>query len=242
MKTKSLLFFIFLAVFSASAYAQNVEITSKKTTYKRPKPMIDFKKTFTVNRPLVKASTPALSKKIETAISYEKVLGFNLKEELNEIQWLEEADYEVKYNKNGILNVFVSMSGTGAYPSTTTESVVVNTKTGLVVKPADVFTNPQGLAKLVKKYQKDAIKAGIEAIKKEPDFDEPNPETLFESADFTIENLQKFSIDDNGITFIYSYGFPHAIQALEPNGNYEISWKQLKPFIKPSGLFGQFVK
>ena len=77
-----------------------------------------YKKTFTVTRPLVKASTPALSKKIEAAISYEKVSDLNVKEELTEIQWLEEADFNVNYNKNGILDITHFITGTGAYPST----------------------------------------------------------------------------------------------------------------------------
>ncbi|HQU85745.1 MAG TPA: hypothetical protein PKY59_21595 [Pyrinomonadaceae bacterium] len=242
MRIKPLLLLIFLAVFSAAAFAQSVVITSKKTTYTRKSPQMDFKKTFTVNRPIVKASTPALTKKIQTAISFEKVMGFNLKEEQTEIQWLEEADYEVHYNDKGILNIWLSMSGTGAYPSFNTESVVVNTKTGNAVKAADVFTNLQGLAKLVKKDQKEEIKASIEEIKKDKDFNEPNPETLFESTDFTVENLEGFSVDANGVTFQYSYGFPHVIQALEPSGAFVFTWKQLKPYIKPTGLFGQFVK
>lgn len=242
MKSKSLLLLFILFAFSSLAFAQSVVITSKKTTYKRPKPLMDFKKTFTVNRPIVKASTPALSAKIQNAVSYEKVMGFNLKEEQTEIQWLEEADYEVNYNKNGILNIWLSMMGTGAYPSSNNESVVVNTKTGTVVKAADVFTNLQGLVKLVKKYQDQEVKAGIEEIKKEKDYNEPNPETLFENTTFEVSNLDGFSVSDEGVTFNYDYGFPHVIQALEPSGSYMIKWKDLKPFIKPAGLFGQFAK
>ena len=86
-----------------SNFAQSVVITPKKTIYRRPKPIASYKKTFTVIRPRVKAATPALSKKIETAISYEKVSELNIKEETTEVQWLEEASYIVNYNKNGIL-------------------------------------------------------------------------------------------------------------------------------------------
>lgn len=242
MKLKPLLFFFIFSAFSFAAFAQSVTITPKKTTYTRPKPLMDFKKTFTINRPIIKAATPALSKKIQNAVSYEKVLMFNLKEEQNEIQWLEEADYEVGYNKNGILSISLSMSGTGAYPSTNFENVVVNLKTGMTVKAADVFTNLQGLAAAVKKIQEKEIKDAIEEIKKDKDFNEPNPETLFENTNFEIENLDRFTVNDDGVIFTYDYGFPHVIQALEPGGNYQLSWKQLKPFIKPAGLFGQFAK
>lgn len=241
MKIKLLLFPILLVVFSTAVFTQSVVITSKKTTYTRKKPIMDFKKTFTVNRPVVKAATPALSKKIQTAISPEKVLMFNLQEELTEIQWLEEADYEVLYNKNGILTVSLLMTGTGAYP-TTYKNVVVNIKTGTTVKAADVFTNLKGLAAFVKKQQVEEVKASIEEIKKDKDFNEPNPESLFESTNFEVINLEDFSVNDEGVIFKYDYGFPHVIEALEPGGSYQFSWKQLKPFIKPTGLFGQFVK
>lgn len=242
MKIKPLLLIALFTVLSSFAFAQSVVITSKKTTYKRLKPLSDYKKTFIVNRPIVKASTPALSKKIQNAISYEKVMMFNLKEEQTEIQWLEEADYEIAYNKNGILNIWLTMMGTGAYPSSNSESVVVNIKTGTVVKAADVFADLKGLAALVKRSQEIEIRSSIEEIKKDKDFNEPNPESLFESADFEVINLDNFSVNDEGIVFKYDYGFPHVIKALEPSGSYQLTWKQLKPFIKPAGLLGQFAK
>lgn len=242
MKTKPLFLFLIFSLSAAAAFAQSVQITSKKTTYTRPKPLMEFKKTFTVNRPIVKAATPALSKKIQDAISYERVVSLNIQDEKTEAQWLEEADYQVDYNKNGILSVGLSMSGTGAYPSVYTKTVVVNSKTGTIVKPADVFTNLRGLAAAVKKYQQKEIKESIAEIKKDKDFNEPNPETLFEDDDFTVENLGEFTVSDRGVIFNYDYGFPHVILALEPSGSFLLTWKELKPFIKPAGLFGQFAK
>ena len=54
---------MFVAAFTTLGYGQSVVITSKKVTYTRPKPIEDYKKTFTINYPKVKASTPTLSKK-----------------------------------------------------------------------------------------------------------------------------------------------------------------------------------
>src|SRR5262245_19171865 len=93
----SLLLF-FLGLLCGSLSAQSVVITSKKTTYTRKKPISDYKKTFTINYPKVKATTPTLSKKIENTIGY----GIDLKDELGEVQWLEEANYEIQHNQNGI--------------------------------------------------------------------------------------------------------------------------------------------
>src|SRR5207248_784389 len=96
---------VVLAISCLAVAAQSVVITGKKVTYKRRKPIMDFKKTFTINYPKVKAATPALSKKIEASISYGSVLHLDLKEELSDTQWLEEADYKVGYNKNGVLGI-----------------------------------------------------------------------------------------------------------------------------------------
>src|SRR6478735_4067764 len=80
MKRVKLILLTVLAFSCSEVAAQTVVITPKKTVYRRPKPQVDFKKTFTVRRPVAKTATPALSKKITTAISPEKVLELNIRE------------------------------------------------------------------------------------------------------------------------------------------------------------------
>src|SRR3954454_14515083 len=94
---------------AAPAAAQSVVITGKKTTYTRRQPTDEYKKTFTINYPKVKAATPALSRKIENAISYRSILGLNLQDELTGNQWLSEADYEVIFNNKGVLCMDLTM-------------------------------------------------------------------------------------------------------------------------------------
>ncbi len=241
MKPK-ILFFIVISFFAQTVFAQSVVITSKKVTYKRPKPTADFKKTFTVNYPKVKASSIALSKKIETSISFEKNLIFSLREEMGEYQWLEEADFSVGYNKKGVLSVGLSVTGTAAHPTWLYKNVVVDLKTGNKISPIDVFTNLNGLIAKIKTIQKEEIKEGIEEIKKDLDYSNENTDELFKYTDFIALNLEGFSIDDKGVTFYYDYGFPYIIRALQPSGNYVFSWKEIKPFIKSGRLFAQFVR
>ena len=239
MKIKLLGIVFVLAAFVAAGNAQSVVVTGKKVTYNRPKPISEYKKTFTINYPKIKAATPVLSKKIEAAASYEKAFGFTLKEELGEIQWLETADYEVIYNKNGILCLSLFIEGSGAYPSSSTKYVVVDTNTGLKQIPANLFTNLAGLAALIKKQQKTEITATIKEIKADKTNEELNPEYFFESSDFKIKDLNNFSIDGEGVTFHYDYGFPHVIQALQPAGEFKFTWTQLKPYIKNGGLLSR---
>jgi hypothetical protein len=241
MKIKFPAIVFFILAFTSVALSQNVVITPKKVIYKRTKPVSQYKKQFSVIRPIVKAATPTIAKKIETAISYEKNFDFSVKEEISEIQWLEEASYTVDYNKNGILGLTLWIEGSGAYPSSSSKPVIVNLKTGAKVSSKDVFIKLSELAAKGKQTQQIEIKKGIAEIKKENP-DEENPATLFETADFTVKNLDEFSVSDKGVTFWYDYGFPHVIQAWQPEGRYFFSWSQLKPFIKPDGLLGKFIR
>ena len=241
MKIRFPLALFLVLAFSSLAFSQTVVLTPKKVIYKRPKPLSQYRKSFSVTRPKVSGVSPAIAKKIETTISYEKNFDFTVKDELSEYQWLEEAGYEVDYNKNGVLGVTLWIEGSGAYPSSSSKPVIVNLKTGAKVTAKDVFVKLSELAAKGKQTQKIEIKKGIAEIKKENP-DEENPATLFENADFTVENLDQFTVSDKGVTFWYDYGFPHVIQAWQPEGRYFFSWAQLKPFIKPDGLLGKFVR
>ena len=243
MKNKIWLFLLAMIVICpVIASAQSVTVTGKKVVYKRAKPLSREKRTFWINHPRVKAATPALSKKIETAISFEKVIPLDIREEINEVQWLEEADFKVDYNDNDILTVTLSIYGVGAYPDSSNTTVVIDTRTGKRVGAADVFTDLEGLAALIKPAQDKEIAEGIEAIKKDPDMKDTDPESLFESVGFTTDDLKEFSVEEKGVTFIYDYAFPHVIQALEPDGRYFLSWEQLKSFIKPDGLLSRIAR
>ena len=227
-------------VFVIPAGAQSVLITPKKVTYKRPKPISEYKKTFTITYPKVKASSPALSKKIESTLSYSTVLGLNVNEEIREIQWLEEADFEVSYNSKGILTITLSMNGTAAYPDGTSKALVVDLKTGNRVRPVDVFTNLNGLAAMVKRAQKAEVSKALKEMKEDPENKDFDTDQLFENTNFTAKDLNEFEVNDKGVTFIYNYGFVHAIQALEPDGRYTFTWKDLRPYIKNTGRFAMF--
>ncbi len=240
MKSKIFPAALCLLFLSVAAFAQSVQVTPRKITYRRPKPLASFKKTFTVTYPKVKAATPALATKIESAISFQKIFNLNLKEEINEIQWLEEAGYEVGYNARNILSITLTLSGTGAYSSVYSKTAVVDLRTGARVLPADVFIDLQNLAAQVRSLQREEIRRAAEEYKNDPSTADFDASEYFERADFTVENLKEFAVGENGVTFTYDYGFPHVALALEPDGTYFFSWAELKPFIKLDGLFGRF--
>lgn len=242
MKIKILILAALVFAGSSAAAAQSVVVTKKKVTYTRPKPIADHKKTFVINYPKIKAATPAVSRKIEGVLSYEKAFGFTVREEQTEAQWLEEADYKVHYNKNGLLCAELWIQGTAAYPDGSTKYIVVDTRTGKRVLPGEVFVYINGLVDMAKKVQKKEIADAIVEIKNNKDWEEPEPERLFETADFTMDNLKGFSIDDKGVTFHYDYGFPHVIQAMQPSGDYPFTWAEMKPYIRTNSVLGRLVR
>ena len=245
MKIKLLLIPAAIFILSSAAFSQSVVITPKKTVYKRAKPESEYRKTFEITYPKVKAATPAVSRKIEAALSYEKNFEINLKEEINgEYQGLELADFEVGYNKNGVLSVSLFMEGWGAYPSSSTKWIVVDLKTGNRIKPAAVFTNLDGLTAKLKEIQQEKIKANDEELKSDSEYMELREDIAEElkDVDFTADNLEGFSLDEKGVTFHYDYGYRHAIRALAPDGEYFMSWAAIKPFIKSASLLGKFIR
>jgi len=226
-----------LAVFCVGLWAQSVVITGKKVTYVRPRPISEYKKTFTINYPVVKAATTAISKKIETSISYSSVLQLDLKDELTGAQWLDEADYEVGYNNNGVLSMALSMNGSGAYPDGTTKHVVIDLTSGIRVTAKDAFKRLRGLLALIRTAKRNEVVRAVADIKRDREYNEQDPKYLF--SDYSKYNpvkLDDFSISEAGVTFHYDYGFPHVIQALEPAGEFMFTWRQLRRYIKPGGL------
>lgn len=245
MKIKWTLLFICLLSFSSIAFAQTVKITPKKTVYKRPaREGFESKRMFTIIYPKVSGLTAALNRKVENAISYQRVFDLNLKEEINDAYWLESADFKTEYNKNGILGVALTVEGSGAYPSTYTKHVVVDMKTGSQLKPADVFASGKipALAKMLNGHLQETIKQAIADTKKDSADDAQALTEMLAEKKFTLEELKHFSVNDKGVTFYYDYGFPHVNLALEPNGEFFVPYSQIKSFIKPEGLLGKFVR
>jgi hypothetical protein len=235
MKIKAAAIAAILVASVAGLFAQSVTVTEKKTVYTRPKTADKFKNQFTITYPKVRASTSAISRKIENALSYKTLFDLDLNEELHGVQWLHEASFEVEYNKNGILGVMLFVEGSGAYPSGTTKRVLIDTRTGNVLRPGDLFTNLRGLTAMVRKVQRSEIEAAIVELKKDPE-NADIEDTFKESARYHPLKLDQITITDKGVTFHHDYDFAHVIKALEPDGEYSFTWAQLRPYLKKGGL------
>lgn len=59
------------------------------------------------------------------------------------------------------------------------------------------------------------------------------------SEEYNKVSLDAFEVDENGIMFHHDYGFAHVIQALQPAGEFFLTWEELKPYIKAGGLLSR---
>jgi hypothetical protein len=251
MKLKFIFLLLFVFVFSLTAAAQSVVIKPRKVVYTRKgKVTMKEKRTFTITYPVVSGaiSVPA-KKKLENTLSYWRVFETTLKENLAEYEWLSEMSYTVNYNKNGILDIALTQEGSGAYPDGETIVLIIDLKTGTQAKFADVFDtgSKAKLAEKVDRKLSDEKKEIVESIKNDKtsysNDDERNSSIeMVEQLKFTSEDFDEFSVSEKGVTIIYDAGFPHVVQALEPDGRYLFTWAEIKSFIKADSLLARFVR
>lgn len=243
MKTKLLFITAFIFALTINVFTQ-VEITTNKITYQRTGADVpEHKKSFEINYPKVSGiSDPAVKKNLVATLDYWKNFEMSLEEELGEFYGVDSADYDVGYNKNSVLSIKLYMEVSGAYPTTMVKNLVVDLKTGKRVFYPDVFTNIKELIVKIDKAKKANETKAIAEVKKDNAEDARTLRDMLKTNNNSVNKLEEFSVSDDGVTFHYDYGFPHVIRALEPDSDYFFKWSELKPFIKPDGLLGQFVR
>jgi hypothetical protein len=198
-----------------------------------------------IHYPLASGLTnPNILKQVQTAISLKQVLGQSLEEmrqEYIENQWLTGVEYVVNYNHNSILDLTYAVSGVGAYPSGFEKWVSVDLKTGKKLQVKDLF-KADGLRAIAQsidqQMQKNIQQKRVEVRQQAPDLSLD----MFANHRFQPKHLENFTIDKIGITFHYSFGFPHVIKAVEPSGDYLIPYRKLMRYIRPEGVLGFHLK
>ena len=175
-------------------------------------------------------------RKLQTTFSLKSVFGQSLKEiqtEFQETWWLSNISYKVNYNKNSLLDITFTIDGIGAYPSSYDKHVAASLKTGQALKAADLFRRESvgALASQLNKSMQVEVHQAIAAAKQQGE----DIEQRLDNQKFQVKNLDDFSLNDRGVTFFYDFGFPHVIKALEPSGQYFLSYQQLRPYIKQNG-------
>lgn len=203
------------------------------------------KKRAVISYPVVSGLNPAVLRRVRSQFDFKNIFDYSL-QEYREDSWLEEFDYVVNHNANSLLDVTFNQSGSGAYPDDQSKHFLISLKDGRVLKANDAFIGNRqaNLATLVNAK----LQTELKNILKELQESKSDPEDLRiageaqEPLQFKIEDLDNFSVGPKGVTFLYDAGYPHAIQAFEPNGKYFFSFAELKTYIKPEGPLGQFIR
>lgn len=254
-----LLSLVVLLLLAPSSYAQlkpqaarsddRAIVTPRRVVIVRRGTLVrDFpeKKTATVTYPIISGlRDPRVLHRVQSILQVKNAFDSSLTE-YRQDSWLEEFTFKVNYNKNYILDITLTQSGSGAYPDTHTKHIAINLKNGSVIKASDVFVDErrESLAALVNRK----LQSELKQILKENSGSMSDAEDTRivkeaeEVLEFKSENLDDFSVGAKGLTFLYDAGYPHVIQAFEPNGRYFFSYSELKPYIKRDGLLGQFVE
>ncbi len=236
-----------LVLFSTSTLAQTrVTITPRKITIVRTGEVaknFPSRRKAVVTYPFVSGlRNPETLRKVRAILQFKNIFGTTLKE-YREDAWLEEFGYDVNHNQDYILDLTFWQTGRAAYPDTQHQHFTIDLRRGAVLKASDVFLADkfEQLAGLVNDKLQKELKDSTPEILKSGDISATDLQDLHDQLKFGIENLNDFEVKDDGIVFLYDAGFPHVIQALEPDGRYRFSYQELKPFLKPDGLLWQFV-
>ena len=181
-------------------------------------------------------------RKVRAILDFKNIFETSLRE-YRQDQWLEEFFYEVNYNQNHILDLTFTETGSAAYPDTHHKHFTIDLRRGTVVKASDVFVAEKlaELASLVNAKLQQELKDSTPEILKGGDISANDLRDLHDALKFQVENLNDFEVRNDGLVFLYDAGFPHVIQALQPDGRYRFTYQELKPYLKPNSLLWQFV-
>ena len=234
---------ISLAVASDSEGVPSVVIQKRRTVLVRPgKFARDFpeRRRAVVNYPvIVGPKTSPVLRKVRALFDFKNIFGTSLAEYRADT-WLSEFDYKVNYNRNYILDITFTQDGVGAYPDTHKKHFAINLKNGELIKAADAF-NSSSLGELAALVDKKLQAENQETIRDSGD-DRETARDLLKDLKFKASDLDEFSISGKGITFLYDAGFPHAVQAFQPAGEYFFSFAELKSHIRRDGPLAVFVR
>jgi hypothetical protein len=249
LATSLLAIFILGAILSTGVAAQDrVVVQPRRVVIIRTgKAVRDFpeRRKAVVRYPIVHGLADANAlRRLRNTLTLKNVLGSTLAEIRAEPGVLS-VDYEVNYNKNHLLDITFTDETEGAYPETHRKHFLINLKNGMAVKAADAFNSDSlvAMAAMADQKLKAETKEQLKVVDDDNQQDADQKSFVKEELSkltFTVKNLDEFLVSDKGVTFLYDAGFPHVIQALEPDGSYFFSYAELRPYIKRDGPLGVF--
>jgi len=148
------------------------------------------------------------------------------------------ADFKVDGNVRNVLSLTIQQEWLGAYIDISNTYLNFNSNTGAAVAITDILT--EASLPVIASRLDEVLQARIATLKTELAAEIASGEieaTQWDELHVTAADLAAFSTTNEGITFHYDPGFPHVIQALEPDGDFKVTIDELDPAINLEGLW-----
>ena len=153
-------------------------------------------------------------------------------------QGVDEADFEITANVRNVLSVAIRYETIYAYIDFHHAYLNFNPITGAEVAITDLL-DAASLPGLAAKLDHE-LQARIAKLKTDYAAEITNGEveaTQWDGLHVRADDLASFSTTQEGITFHYDPGFPHALVALAPDGEFAVAFEDLDAAIRTDGLW-----
>ncbi|MFD2515553.1 hypothetical protein ACFSRY_16895 [Pontibacter locisalis] len=148
-------------------------------------------------------------------------------------------DFQVTYNKQGILSLNISAEGCGAYCTSWTEYLNYSTLTGKALYLGDVVDTKGGFKELVLKQKKAQYEKQRKELKKmlldkESGLDSATYDWALEHYNDceTSSELTRFALHQNHLEIVESCYLPNAIKNLTPVFELKYQYSDIKKYLK----------
>ncbi|CAN5894069.1 hypothetical protein BH23GEM9_BH23GEM9_33160 [soil metagenome] len=188
-----------------------------------------------IRTPVISGTPPEqVLARVQAVNTTDSVFGVSLAD-LREDGWLTDLDFRVVYNRHDILDIEWTMSGVGAYPSQRISHAVTSVLTGERLRARDIFTESSlpAIAALLE----ERANARVDSAHRQMVGDGlPELQAMLEPRRIAVEDLDSFSVSDDGVAFIVDFDMPHVARLYEPRRRHEFTRAELRDFIRDDGV------
>jgi hypothetical protein len=160
-----------------------------------------------------------------------------------------ESRYEVLYNDHGLLSVEFTSEYKGAYASSVKRHATFDLRTGRLLEVRDLVADTLALQQRWQQSINRRVAEHLSALPK--NFPQIEADTnlladvkhrLYWNDSTSMVELQAgeprfydFAVTSFGLMLYYDFGFPHIIEALQPDPDYQFTYADIKLWLKPKG-------
>lgn len=215
------------------------------------------------NESIADCDNPAVSAKVQKAYLLQTVNDYTSEEAQNwldeyergtlPIQGLTAFETDTTYYGHCIIGISYRLDWMGAYPSSHIGYINYNLKTGDTLYATDFIANDKinDLIAMCNTKLQQQIADSRKALVADFNSGHNELENYLEDVDnyleqhppgFTLDNIGNYKISNDGVIWVYEFGFPHYMQALEPDHDIKITKDELRPLLNPNGPLGFLIR